>query len=81
MKEFDIYEGRTEQNRKKTYLVFNADRFSFNEATAEATHYFKCTKKNVKTRPAWVNRGNLYLEADTKPAKSAKCVIVSFWKK
>lgn len=76
---YEIYEGRTEMNRKKTYLVFNPNKTSFMEAGNTAKVFFKCSADHVIVRPGWVVRGQLYLGAPTKPAKNARVVVVAYW--
>ena len=69
----EIYFGKTEQNRTKTFLVFpnsTADR-------AQARRYFKCTNRNIILTAGYVLNGELYFENPRK--KGTKKVAVCYW--
>lgn len=70
---YEIYFGKTEQNRTKTFLVFpnrTAD-------LAQARRYFKCTYHNIRVTVGYVLNGELYFENPHK--KGTKMVTVCYW--
>jgi len=76
---FEIYEGRTEANRKKSYLIFN-ERDGFAYAHQQARKYFKCTDEHIWSMFGYVVNDELYLGKNPK-ISGAKRVIVAYWYK
>lgn len=76
---FDIYEGKTEKNRKKTFLVFDFKTTTNSEARKAARIYFKCADKHVKTCLAWTEQGELWLLNPKGKPDKAKTVRVAYW--
>ncbi len=59
MLDFEVYEGRTEKNRKKTYLVADADNLF--DLYDIAKRFFRCSKDHVLVAHGWVLNDELYL--------------------
>jgi len=73
---FEIYEGRTEMNRVKKYVVADA-KADYVETVEFAKKLFKCSEAHITVEPAWLYRGMLYLDD---PEKSGtKKVTVAYW--
>ncbi len=73
---YEIYEGRTDRNRKKTYLVFNLKTDIF-DVFAEAAKHFKCAHNHILIEDGWTFRENLYFENPRK--KGTQKVRVGYW--
>ena len=82
MDNFEIYEGRTDNNRKKTYLVFDYECGypKFNEARAAARHYFRVSDDHIQICVGYVIKDELFLENLRKRPAGAKVVRVACWK-
>ena len=73
---FEIYEGRTEMNRVKKYVVADA-KADYVETVEFAKKLFKCSEAHITVEPAWLYKGMLYLDD---PEKSGtKKVTVAYW--
>ena len=73
---FEIYEGKTEKNRAKKYVVADAAA-DYEEVSRYARKLFKCTEAHVTVESAYLYKGMLYLE---NPEKSGtKKVTVAYW--
>lgn len=73
---FEIYEGKTEKNRAKKYVVADAAA-DYEEVSRYARKLFKCTEAHVTVESAYLYKGLLYLED---PEKSGtKKVTVAYW--
>ena len=73
---FEIYEGRTDMNRVKKYVVADA-KADYVETVEFAKKLFKCSKAHITVEPAWLYKGMLYLDD---PEKSGtKKVTVAYW--
>lgn len=74
---FEIYEGRTGANRKKSYLIFK-EKDGFTYARQQARKHFKCTDDHIDSPFGWVVNDELYLGKNPK-ISGAKKVIVAYW--
>lgn len=73
---FEIYEGRTEMNRVKKYVVADA-KADYVETVEFAKKLFKCSEAHITVELAWLYKGMLYLDD---PEKSGtKKVTVAYW--
>ena len=71
---YEVYIGRTEQNRKKTYLVFffDADK---KQARKAAKRFFKCSEDHLGLYVCWIYRDKLWFEdPGLKGAKKAASI-------
>ena len=73
MAKFEIYEGLTSQNRKKTYLVFKNNQLDIDQAK----RFFRCSFLHLKIVDGYVLDDELYLD-DSKKA-GAKAVAVAYY--
>lgn len=79
---YEIYEGRTVNNRKKTYLVFDYEcgYSKFEEARTTARHYFRVSDDHIQICVGYVIKDDLFLENLRKRPAGAKVVRVAYWK-
>ena len=77
----EIYEGRTEKNRKKTYLVFDYELgySKFSEVRAAARLYFRVKDEHIKVVVGYIYKDELYLENPKKKPAGAKLVRAAYW--
>lgn len=61
MERYEVFTGRTERNRKKSYLVFNFDSDK-GMAIKAAKSFFKCSEDHLSLFVGWRFRNNLYFE-------------------
>ena len=75
--EFEVYEGRTDNNRVKKYLVTAAGA-SYIRTSEYARKFFKCSEAHITVENGWIYKGELYLE---NPEKNTGCkmVTVAYW--
>lgn len=80
--DFEVYEGRTEANRKKTFLVFDYEcgYVKFNETIEVARRYFRVSEDHIQICVGYVIKDELYLENLRKKPAGAKVVRVAYWK-
>ena len=72
--EFEVYEGRTEKNRKKTYLVFPWTIGDGEEREKTAKYFFRCNSHHLEYARGWIFNDELYLEDPHKKGKKRVCV-------
>lgn len=79
--DFEIYEGRTALNRKKTYLVFayQLGYIKYREAEKASSRYFRCTADHVKISLGYIIKDELFLENPKKKPADAQIVRVAYW--
>ena len=70
---YDVYFGKTAQNRTKTYLVFENGKVNFNQAKK----YFRCSLRHLKIVPGFVLNDELFFERPH--TKGTKTVAVVFY--
>lgn len=75
--EFEVYEGRTEKNRVKKYLVTAAGA-SYVRTAEYARKFFKCSESHITVENGWIYKGELYLENPEKKT-GCKMVTVAYW--
>ena len=75
--EFEVYEGRTEKNRVKKYLVTSAGA-SYVRTAEYARKFFKCSESHITVENGWIYKGELYLENPEKKT-GCKMVTVAYW--
>lgn len=73
--DYEVYEGLTSQNRKKTYLVFSLCGFNHKKALGQAKRYFRSSEKHIKFVPGYVIKDELYLGN----TRNAKLVRVAYY--
>ncbi len=61
MEHYEVFTGRTDRNRKKTYLVFYFDSDKV-MARKAAKRFFKCSDDHLSLFVGWRFRNNLYFE-------------------
>ena len=78
---YEIYEGKTEQHRKKTYLVFKykAGYPSYVDTQNIAKRFFRVTADHIKLVIGYTHKGDLYLDNPKNMPKGAKSVRVAYW--
>lgn len=69
---YEVYIGLTEQNRKKTYLVFDKAL-----DLAQARKFFRCSLANLVYRTGYVLNDELYFNRPHK--KGEKKVMVAYY--
>ena len=75
--EFEVYEGRTDKNRVKKYLVTAAGA-SYVRTVEYARKFFKCSESHITVENGWIYKGELYLENPEKKT-GCKMVTVAYW--
>ncbi len=70
---YEIYIGRTERNRKKTYLV-DEPWTSYIDMYEAARKFFKCSPAHLEITNGYVLNDELYLEDPHKRGAKIKCV-------
>lgn len=73
---YEIYIGRTERNRKKTYLV-DEPWTSYIDMCEAAKKFFKCSVAHLEITYGYVLNDELYLEDPHK--RGAKMKTVAFY--
>ena len=82
MADYEIYEGITEQGRKKTYLVFSSFEYGYlvhSKALALAKRYFRASEKHIKIVYGYVVKDELYLLNPKKRPRNSKLVRVAYY--
>jgi len=77
MNDFEIYIGRTEKNRKKTYLVFPYES-SITKIVVNAKKHFRCTEGHLGLAKGWLVNDELWLENPHK--RGMKLVVVATYR-
>ena len=73
MIDFEVFIGRTEQNRKKTYLV--AEPWTSYICMCDAAKkFFRCSEAHIEIANGYVHNDELYLEDPHKRGAKLKCV-------
>lgn len=73
MIDFEVFIGRTEQNRKKTYLVAEPGTTYIRMCEA-AKKFFRCSEAHLEIVNGYVLNDELYLEDPHKRGAKLKCV-------
>ena len=79
MPNFEIYEGKNSQNRKKTFLVFDFFKVGYMEARKAARRHFRTTDEHIQIECGYTHKGQLYLNNPAEKPKQAKVVRVVYW--
>lgn len=81
--DYEIYEGRTEMNRKKTYLVFKykVGYIDYIGVQNIARRFFRVKEDHIKIVVGYTHKGDLYLYNPKNMPKGAKSVRVAYWVK
>ncbi len=82
MADYEIYEGITEQGRKKTYLVFTFFEYGYLihiKALSLAKRYFRASEKHIKIVLGYVIKDELYLDNPKKRPRGSKLVRVAYY--
>lgn len=74
--DYEVYEGLTAQNRKKTYLVFSCFGFNPEKAIYQAKRYFRSSESHIKITLGYVVKDELYLD---KPKQNSRLVRVAYY--
>lgn len=70
--DYEVFEGLTSQNRKKTYLVFEKRHLNIDQAK----RYFRCSFLHLKIVDGYVLNDELYI--DYRPARSKLVSVVYY---
>ena len=75
MIDFEVFIGRTEQNRKKTYLVAEPGTTYIRMCEA-AKKFFRCSEAHIEVVDGWILNDELYLDD---PGRKAKKRAIAFY--
>ena len=78
---YEVYEGMTSQNRKKTYLVFKyvPSYVQLCDVRLAAKKYFKCSEEHIVVTFGYVKKGELFLIPSNRKPENIKLVRVAYY--